>query len=242
MSWTAVEEAVSKNPKLKAILPIGSLEQHGPHLPLSTDSVIGEQIALRISSQFPSVLLPTLPIGYSLEHAGFPGTVSFTMQTFSSIFTEIVEGLFDNGFKTVVAINGHGGNRAILDSTLTSIKHAHPALNLFSFTVIDIAGIKFREIRQSPRKLIGHADELETSMMLAIRHDLVQMSKAVTEEPNFPPGISLESEDLAKVTYAWKTKEITESGTIGNPNFASPEIGRLLLDYVVETISSIIGD
>lgn len=241
MSWTAVEDAVSKDPKLKVILPVGSVEQHGPHLPLGTDSVIAEHIASRVSGQFASILFPTLSIGYSLEHAGFPGTVSVTMQTFSSMIMEIAEDLFDSGFKTLIAINGHGGNRAILDSSLTAIKHAHPDLNLFSFTVLDIASVKFSEIRKSPRKMIGHADELETSMMLAIRPDLVQMSKAVAEEPNFPPGISLESEDLAKVTYGWMTKEVTKSGTIGNPNFATPEIGRLLLDYVVETISSIIG-
>ncbi len=242
MSWTAVEDAISKNPKLKVILPVGSVEQHGPHLPLSTDSIIAEHIAIRVSGLLPSILFPTLSIGYSLEHAGFPGTVSFTMRTFSSVVTEIAEELHNSGFKTLIAINGHGGNRAILDSTLTSIKHAHPDLKLFAFTISDIARVKFNEFRKSPRKMIGHADEMETSMMLAIRPDMVEMSKAITEEPNFPSAVSLEAEDLTKVTYAWKTKEVTNSGIIGDPNFATAEIGRLLLDYVVETISSIVGD
>jgi len=241
MSWTEVKEAISKNPKLKAIVPVGSIEQHGPHLPLSTDSLIAEHIAIRVSDLLPSVLFPTLSIGYSLEHAGFPGTISFTMRTFSSVVTEIAEELHDTGFKTLIVINGHGGNRAILDSALTSIKHAHPDLELFSFTISDIARVKFNEFRKSPRRMIGHADEMETSMMLAIRPDTVEMSKAISEEPNFPSVVSLESEDLTKVTYAWKTKEVTNSGIIGNPNFATPEVGRLLLDYVVETISSIIG-
>jgi creatinine amidohydrolase len=240
MSWTAVQDAVSKDPRLKAILPVGSVEQHGPHLPLGTDSVIAEHIASKVSGQFPSILFPTLSIGYSLEHAGFPGTISFTMQTYSSMITEIAKNLFDSGFRTLIAINGHGGNRAILDSSLTAIKHTHPDLSIFSFTVLDIARVKFSEVRKSPRKMIGHADELETSMMLAIRPDMVQMSKAVAEEPKFPLTVSLESEDLAKVTYAWMTKDVTKSGIIGNPNFATPEIGRLLLDYVVEFISSTI--
>lgn len=242
MSWTAVKEALYKEPRLRIILPVGSVEQHGPHLPLSTDSVIAEHIATRVARQVPCVLFPTLSIGYSLEHVGFPGTVSFTSQTFSSMIAEIADNLFETGFRTLIVINGHGGNRSILDSSITSIKHTHHDLKLYSFTILDIARKRFNEIRKSPRRIIGHADELETSMMLAIRPDLVQMSKAVTEEPNFPPLISLESEDLANVTYGWKTKEVTRSGIIGNPNFATVEAGRLLLDYVVQTISSIIGD
>lgn len=157
------------------------------------------------------------------------------------MIAEIAGGLYDSGFRTLIVINGHGGNRAILDSSITSITHAHAELRLYSFTILDIARERFRELRKSPRKMIGHADEMETSMMLAIHPDRVQMSKAVTEEPNFPPAISLESEDLAKVTYGWRTKEVTRSGIIGNPTLATPETGKLLLDYVVETISSIIG-
>ena len=242
MSWTAVKEALSKDSNLRVILPVGSIEQHGPHLPLSTDRLIAEHIAIRVANQVPCILFPTLSIGYSLEHAGFPGTVSFTSHTFSSMILEIANALFESGFRTLIAINGHGGNRALLDSSITSIKHAHPDLKLYSFTILDIARTKFREIRKSPRKMIGHADELETSMMLAIVPSLVQMSKAVTEEPNFPPQISLESEDLANVTYGWKTEEVTKSGTIGNPKLATPETGRLLLEYVVQKISSIIGE
>jgi len=241
MSWTTVKEAVCKDPNPRIIIPVGSVEQHGPHLPLSTDTIIAEHIATRVASQVPCILFPTLSISYSLEHADFPGTVSFTLQTFSSIIAEIADNLLNSGFKTLIVINGHGGNRAILDSSITSIKHAHPDLELYSFTILDIARKRFREIRKSTRTMIGHADELETSMMLAILPGVVQMSKAVTEEPTFPPSISLESEDLVNVTYGWKTKDVTKSGVIGNPNFATPETGRLLLDYVVQTISSIIG-
>lgn len=240
MNWTSVEEAVARNPKLKVILPVGSLEQHGPHLPLSTDSIIAEHLAARVSSQLPSILCPTLSIGYSLEHAGFPGTVSLTLRTFASIIEEITGGLFESGFRTLIVINGHGGNRALLDSLITSLAHAHTGLTLYSFTILDIARKRFEELRKSPRKMIGHADEMETSMMLAIRPDLVQMSKAVAEEPDFPSAISMECDDLAKVTYGWKTKEVTRSGIIGNPTFASSETGRLLLDYVVETISLVL--
>jgi len=159
-----------------------------------------------------------------------------------STIAEIAGNLFDSGFRKLVAINGHGGNRAILDSTITTIKYAHPDLQLYSFTVLDIAKEKFKEIRKSPKKMIGHADELETSIMLAICPDLVEMAKALSEKPTFPANVSLESEDIAKVTYGWKTKEVTKSGIIGSPNFATLETGKILLDYVVQTISHVLGD
>ena len=233
---------VDANPHARIVMPVGSLEQHGPHLPLNTDSIIADYVADKVSKKLSSVLFPTLSIGYSLEHSGFPGTISFTPQTFSSMIAEITHDLYESGFRTLIVINGHGGNRPILDSSITSIKHAHPDLWLYSFTTLDIAREKFRDLRKSPRQLIGHADELETSMMLALRPDLVEMAKAVTEKPVFPPGISLESEDLSRVTYGWKTKEVTESGIIGSPNLATLETGRILLDYVVQTICSTMGD
>lgn len=242
MTWTAIKDVVDANPHAKIVMPVGSLEQHGPHLPLNTDSIIADYVADKVSKKLSSVLFPTLSIGYSLEHSGFPGTISFTPQTFSSMIAEITHDLYESGFRTLIVINGHGGNRPILDSSITSIKHAHPDLQLYSFTTLDIAREKFRELRKSPRQLIGHADELETSMMLALRPDLVEMAKAVTEKPVFPPGISLESEDLSRVTYGWKTKEVTESGIIGSPNLATLETGRILLDYVVQTICSTVGD
>ena len=228
------------NPKI--ILPVGSLEQHGPHLPLCTDTIIAEYVAAAVSNTCQSLLMPSMQIGCSLEHAGFPGTISLTTQTFSSMIIEISKNLFDSGFRSLFVINGHGGNKAILDSTFTTLKYEHPDLQLYSFTVLDIAKEKFEEIRKSPRKMIGHADELETSIMLALRPDLVEMSRALPEKPSFPTPVSLEPEDLTKVTFGWRAKQVSKSGVIGSPNLATSDTGRLLLDYVVQTISAIVGE
>jgi creatinine amidohydrolase len=241
MTWTALEEIAIQKPTI--ILPVGSMEQHGPHLPLSTDSIIAEHVAVAVSNKLSSMILfPTIPIGYSLEHIGFPGTISLSAQTFSSMITEIAESVSNSGFRTLAVINGHGGNRGILDTAVTTIKYAHPGLHLYSFTVLDIAREKFKEIRKSPSGMIGHADELETSMMLAIRPDLVDMSKAVAQMPVFPTNVSLETEDLARVTYAWKAREVTKSGIIGSPNFATLETGKTVIDFAIQTISGIIGE
>ena len=240
LTWTAVEEAAKADPKPRIILPVGSIEQHGPHLPLNTDSIIAEHVAVAVSDKLSSILFPTLSVGFSLEQTGFPGTISFTAQTFSSMIIEIVEHLYVSGFKKIIIINGHGGNRAILDSTITTIKHTHPDIQLYAFTIIDVAKERYNELRKSSQQMIGHADELETSMMLVIRPELVEMGRTLSEKPTFPPNVSLESDDLARVTYAWKTKQVTQSGIIGSPNLATREMGRILLDYVIETISRIV--
>jgi creatinine amidohydrolase len=185
--------------------------------------------------------MPSVQIGCSLEHAGFPGTISLTTRTFSSLIEEISEDLFNSGFRELLMINGHGGNKAILDTTVTTLKHAHPDFHPYSFSVLDIAKEKFEEIRKSEKKMIGHADELETSMMLALRPDLVEMSKALREKPAFPEPFSLESEDLAKVTFGWKAKDVTKSGIIGSPDLATSEMGKILLDYVIQSISGIVA-
>jgi creatinine amidohydrolase len=240
MPWPSIAEMSKETPSPRVILPVGSFEQHGPHLPLSTDTLIAEHVATAVSTKCPSLILPSLHIGYSMEHSGFPGTISLTPQTFSSLITEISENLLATGFRVLIIINGHGGNRAIIDSTFTTIKHSHPNLQLYSFTVLDIAKEKFEKMRRSAKKMIGHADELETSMMLALRPDLVIMSKALTEAPSFPSGVSLESEDLQRVTFGWKTKEVSKSGIIGSPDLATADTGRALFDYVVEIISAIV--
>ena len=242
MSWTEIKETVDKDPNLRVIIPIGSLEQHGPHLPLRTDSILAEYVAKSVADRLPSVLFPPLTIGFSLEHTQFPGTVSFAQQTFARMIREISDCLWKSGFRRLIVINGHGGNRAILECSITAVKQTHPELKIYSFTLLDIARKKFRDIRKSPHGMIGHADELETSMMLSIRPDLVRLSKARAEKPTLPLMVSLEAEDLEIVSYGWKTNEISKSGIIGDPTYANPETGKLLLDYVVQTIASVIGD
>ncbi len=241
LTWTTIEQMGNADSRPKIILPVGSFEQHGPHLPLSTDTIIAEYVAGAVAKTCSSLLMPSLQISYSPEHLGFPGTISLTAQTFMTMIEEISANLFQSGFRTLLVINGHGGNKSILDATFATIKHTHPDLQLYSFTVLDIARTKFEEIRESSKKMIGHADELETSVMLAIRPDLVEMSRALAEKPSFPTDVSLETEDLARVTFGWRAREVTKSGVIGSPDMATPEKGRALLDFVIQTISTIVA-
>ena len=223
----------------KIILPIASLEQHGPHLPLSTDTTISEYIAKRIAERCPQAcLMPAIPLGCSAEHLGFAGTISLEPETVSRLLLEVSASLRACGLRKLFIINGHGGNRSTLESAMASAKQSQPDMHLYTFTIIDVAKEKFAELRKSARRLIGHADEMETSMMLAIRPDVVDMSKAVMTEPNLPAPLSFEPEDLTGVSFSWTTKQLSETGVIGDPRHATAETGRNLIEFVVAKISA----
>jgi len=220
------------------ILPIGSVEQHGAHLPLSTDTLIADRVARQVSERCKATLLmPPIEFGCSSEHSHFPGTISLRPETMSNILLDITNSLMKSDLKRVFIINGHGGNRAVIEVALTTIKEALPEMQAYSFTTIDIVKPKYNEIRKSERGLVGHADEIETSMMLAISPELVDMAKAVRERPMLPGHLSFEPEDSAGISFAWGAKEISKSGVIGDPLQASAETGRILIDYATEVIS-----
>lgn len=239
-TWIMVEKTIRDSRATKIILPIGSLEQHGPHLPLSTDTIIAEYIAELVSEKCNTLLMPAIQIGCSMEHYGFPGTLSLQIETLSHVIEDVTNSLLKSGLSKIFLINGHGGNKPIIDSTIAKLKNSSPEAYLYSFTIIDIAKGKFDEIRRSGRRLVGHADELETSLMLAIDPSLVDMTKAVSETPSLPDPISFERDDLTKISFGWKAKDVTRSGIIGDPQLASADTGKILLDYIVQVISTII--
>ncbi len=242
-TWVTVEESVKTGNTTKVIIPIGSLEQHGPHLPLSTDTTIADYIAKLVTKRCADAfLMPPIQFGCSGEHLGFPGTISLQPDTMSNMILDISQSLLRSKLTEVYIINGHGGNKATLDAAVTKVKLTLPEMKLYSFTIIDIVKEKFDEIRKSSRKLVGHADEIETSMMLVIQPEIVDMSKAIREEPSLPQGLSFEREDLARISFGWTAKELTKTGVMGDPKVANAETGKVLLDFVVDTISNAINN
>jgi len=242
LTWMGFEESVRSREMTKVIMPIGSIEQHGPHLPLATDTVIADYVARRVSERCANAfLMPPIHLGCSGEHLGFPGTISLQPETVGSIVMDVSVSLLRSGLRKVFIINGHGGNRATLDAAIIKVKQGLPEMQLCSFTIIDVVKEKFAEVRKSARRLVGHADEIETSMMLAIRPEVVDMPKAVREEPSLPQALSFEAEDLAKISFAWNAKQLTKTGVIGDARMASAETGNALLTFVVDTIANAIN-
>lgn len=211
-----------------AFLPIGATEQHGYHLPISTDALIAEAIANELSKRFePSYCVPVLPYSASFEHADFPGCISLRIHTLTAVVTDIVQSLKRSGISHVVIINGHGGNH-LLRNIVQELNAEDPRTVWGPFPnrrhweeAYRAAGISETISRDM------HAGEGETSLIMHL------MPKAVKEDkrsdcdvPNRP---LLETVGM---------KPYTESGTIGFPTRATAEKGRLLLQSLTDQIAS----
>jgi len=238
LTWQEVDELKKRTNKV--LIPIGSLEQHGPHLPLSTDTIIAFEVARRVAEKLDVALMPPIGFGFSIEHMDFPGTVSLDPSTLTSVLENVCSSLAKHGFEKIFIINGHGGNKATIESAIQLIKN-ELNISLYSFTLLSMVQKIFNEIRDSPEGEIGHADEVETSLMLAICPEKMKMNKGIDDPPKLPKHLTFEA-SKKEVAFAWRTKEISKSGVIGAPSKASEEKGRLMLDYLVDKITNIIRD
>lgn len=193
------------------LLPIGSTEQHGPHLPLDTDSVIAHAVARRASTALPGTLVaPTLPYGASGEHAGFPGTVSIGHEALRAVLVESVRSLSLWAARTVL-VNGHGGNTATL---ATAVRQLRAEGHDVAWTGCSIPGGD------------AHAGRTETSVMLHLAPEHVQLEAAVTGDTR-PLSV------LLPELMAHGVRAVSPSGVLGDPTGASAGEGRTTMDAMV---------
>jgi len=221
MSWTEFEDLVKERDF--AFLPVGALEQHGPHLPMGTDVIIAEHVCERLAEATGGLLLPGLAYTPSFSLRRFPGTVSLSDETFAAELVEIAESLFEHGVKTIFIFVAHLGAAA-------ACKAAERKLLLTSrarFVNLVLPGYNeaIKKYCKSKRwhATFAHAEEYETSAVLAIRPDLVDMKKAVSEYPEHDPL-------FGAVSITWD--EFCESGVIGDATAATAETGRKIMDHI----------
>ncbi|MET7486138.1 mycofactocin biosynthesis peptidyl-dipeptidase MftE [Streptomyces sp. NPDC005538] len=193
------------------LLPIGSTEQHGPHLPLDTDSFIADAIARRAATSVPTALVaPTLPYGASGEHADFPGTVSIGQEALRTVLVEAVRSL-SLWARRIVLVNGHGGNTAPLDTALHLLRsEGHDV----AWTACAVPGGD------------AHAGRTETSVMLHLAPDRVKLEAAVAGDTR--PLAALLPELMAHGVRA-----VSPSGVLGDPTGATAAEGRRATDAMV---------
>ena len=205
-----------------AVIPVGSIEQHGPHLPVSTDSDIVTEIAKRISEKNRYLLLPTLSYGVSFEHAPF-FNLSIKESTLRAILTDLCSSLLANNIKTVFVINGHHGNlRAIknLDSKLKKISKSR--IKVFSFSYWHFMQREF-----------DHAGFVETSLMLAISKNVkIKLAKKGLITDEMTDREVIEIKKLANKSFPKATK----NGIWGDPRKASKKEGLTILDEVIKNL------
>ncbi len=207
-----------------AVLPVGAFEQHGPHLPLATDSLIAGALAAGLAERLGALLLPTLPVSCSQEHAGFPGTVWLAANTLVAVISDICASLAHAGVERLAIVNAHGGN-LVLAHFVREANLEGPRVWLGPGRHIQEAAFAAAGIETSVHDDM-HAGEYETSVLLHCHSDLVRMEDA-TDELTERPLLAVRG----LTAYSC-------SGTVGRPTRATADKGRAVLTAMVATMAA----
>jgi creatinine amidohydrolase len=172
------EEARDVAPETLLILPVGAIEQHGPHLPVGTDFLTIEYVARAAATdaakELPVLVAPTLPFGSSHHHLPFGGTISLSTDTYYRVLYDLVESLIISGFRSIFILNGHGGNNELIQLVVRDLALKHPVrLAAAAYWTVGWEAL-IEEKAHLPGRLPGHAGAFETSQMMALRPDLVR--------------------------------------------------------------------
>ena len=226
LTWTDIA-ALDKDEGV-AILPVGAIEQHGPHLPVLTDTLLVTHVLDATLARLPDDVrawaLPPLNYGKSNEHTGFPGTLSLTAATLTAVLHDIAKSVHAAGFRRLAFINGHGGNMALLDVAARDIRVA-TGLQTFCLHPMLYVEPPF-PITPEERRLGFHAGELETSLVLAIDPELAHMQWVVRLFAAFP-----ETETplffFGHAAAAWLSRDWSPTGVFGDATIATAAPARI---------------
>ncbi len=221
------------------ILPVASLEQHGPHLPVEVDSMLGETVATRTAAKIAArgqavVVLPVLWTGLSEHHMSFGGTITLENAAFAALVEGVVRSIVRHGFRKIALLNAHGGNENALRS-ITDDLTPKLGVPIVQFTYWYAAAVAIAKILETQGGL-SHACEAETSMMMAVRPELVA-------EDRIPLAKSNTTGDIASGVYRWRSiGSRSGSGVIGNPEAATKEKGKRLFDAISTAVADKLCD
>ena len=234
LSWPEVREAAEDR---VCLIPVATLEDHGPHLPIDTDLRITAEIARRTAEAAPDdvLLLPPIPHGYSPHHMDFPGPITIGWDTFTRYCKDVGTSLARHGFRRLLYLNGHGSNQNLVETAARLVGVEHP--NVLAAAAFYLSGRealeRIGEIRDSGPGGMGHACELETSVYLAIEPGAVDMARAV-DERGYPAGTHAFmdwSDGPLKLMPWWSSFSAT--GVQGDATKATAEKGEALLAEAV---------
>ncbi len=212
------------------VLPTGATEQHGDYLPYGVDAFLAEAVAAGVEANLgdKTLLLPTLTIGASTKHRGHSGTLTVRPTLFSHIIREVLEPLVLDGFNRFYVLHGHDGNVAPAEVALRELKYDFPNLQLAHSLYWEGLGPALDNILKAKKRILPHAGEMETSMMLFLHPGLCRMERAK------PDGLEPEAQLEGLVSDILET---SESGGTGDPTLASSETGKACLQAAVTWVS-----
>ena len=229
-----------------AVLPIAAVEQHGPHLPVGVDTMVMQGYLDRLLPQIPADLpvtvLPIQAVGKSNEHLAFKGTLSLTAETAARVWIEIGESVYRAGVRKLLIVNSHGGNMAVMDIVARELRVRHGML--VAFTSWHLFGYPHGLYSEDEMRLGIHAGEIETSLMLEFRPDLVRMGRAA----DFRPVTYAMEERLSKLRtgrpagFGWMAQDLHPSGAAGNAAVATREKGAASARHGVDALVALLRD
>jgi creatinine amidohydrolase len=241
LNWKQVD-ALPRDRTL-LILPTAAIEQHGPHLPLSTDTLINNELLGRalelLPPDAPVYALPPVCYGKSNEHLGFPGTLSVSSATFMAVLRDLGASLAAAGFRRVAIFNTHGGNSSLVDVMARDLR---AEFGLRTFTIFGSAGATFEGLNPQERTYGFHAGELETAFLLASTPELVDTSAYTV---NYIASIEhkpLLAPENGAANFAWLTRDIAASGVMGDPRPATADNGELWLNAAANRIAAVLRE
>nr|WP_040369205.1 creatininase family protein [Caldibacillus debilis] len=215
-----------------AILPIGAVEAHGPHLPLATDNILAERLSERLAEKVGAFVLPTLPYGQVWSLRDFPGSITVSNESLIRFLVDIGSSLYNQGFRIWAMVNAHLGNQTALKEAARILYDRHPDFKIFYFFYPGMNTVA-KGIRETEavHSTYFHACELETSIMLYLAEEFTDMEKAIRDIPQIP-------EEADYTPTPWQ--EFTKTAVLGDATLATKEKGEVIVETALERMADIL--
>jgi creatinine amidohydrolase len=227
-----VEAQLRESPK--AIVPVGATEQHGPHAPFGTDSILATEVSVRLARRIGALVAPPLSYGLSGDHRGYAGVPFLSARTLTGLVQDVVVSLAGGGFREIILVNGHYTNSIVLSAAVMEVGDQLPDGTIaFPFNYWD--ALPAEQLAEYLSAEVGlHANIGETSAVLAVDESLVKLDRAVREYPDFP----VEPTPAMVSAYFFSGRgtlpRASRSGVWGDPAGSSAELGRRYLEQIEE--------
>ena len=237
MSWKEIQAILPRNPVL--LLPIGTVEQHGPHLPVNADNMVADFVARRAAEATEAYMVPAINYGYSPLCRDFPGTVSIRPETLTSVIRDVSQALFRQGFRRFIFVNNHGGNQPSCEQVARELKAEHGLVigNIYPW---NLGYTLMRDTYEDPAAVYGHGGEPETSAMMGMFPEDVMIDLMAGRDPITSGLFKLRRDNLIEIpgqsvggTVFLDHGDLFPNGVSGDPSPATAERGQMWIERVV---------
>jgi creatinine amidohydrolase len=246
MTYRDIQEVAERDGSI-LIVPIGSVEQHGHHLPVATDTILVDAVAelgtKRVAESVPVLKTPPFWSGFSPHHMAFGGTLALEFGVMREVLENIADSALDNGFDALLLLNGHGGNMSLISAATSTIGKEYESAEILGLTYFELAASFADEVRESDIGGMSHGGEFETSMMMHLRPELVEEDEM--EAPMLDEPYELSLQDLLEggpLGVYRGFEEYSHTGAIGAPELASAGKGEEIYRRIGDEMESLLLD